>query len=130
MKGRLAVLGLVWVTAGFGQYSYDYSKSPVIQDSARWSTNGGSNVSVSDVLTFSGTGGSLIDLPAISGANSGDYEVKSTLAGLPAVAHIFISTGRFRHGAGGERELRFGGTGGAVSIHKPRPGDAEYQPEC
>ena len=82
MKGRLAVLGLVCVTAGFGQYSYDYSNSPVIQDSARWSTNGGSNVSISDVLTFSGTGGSLIDLPAISGANSSDYEVKSTLAGL------------------------------------------------
>ena len=52
----------------------------MVSDSSRWSTNG-SPAYGSYGVNFSGSsGGSLISIPAITGANSNDYEVTSTLA--------------------------------------------------
>jgi len=79
MRARLVLLLLACVTAGFGQYTWDYSKNPVVSDTTRWSTNGSPTYG-SYGVNFSGSGGSLISIPAISGTNSSDYEETSTLA--------------------------------------------------
>ena len=79
------------MAAGFGQYAWDYSSNPVVADATRWSTSGSPTYGYYYGLNFSGSGGSLISIPAIPvqdpttglvipGTSSSDYEVTSTLA--------------------------------------------------
>jgi hypothetical protein len=79
---RWIVAVVAGVTSLFGAYTYDYSESPVIADSTRWSSNGSPSFSSTGV-TFSGSGGSLISQVPISvesGGSQNDYEVNTTLA--------------------------------------------------
>ena len=95
MKFRLLVLLHFCVAAGFGQYVWDYSKNPVVSDGTRWSTNG-SPAYGSYGVNFSGSGGSLISIPAISGVNPSNYEIRSTLAingGGGTYIHFFRTSG-------------------------------------
>ena len=80
MRRRLVSLGIAaGLCAGYASaYTYDYSKNPVVADSTRWNTNGTVTFG-SGGASFSSGGGSLIDLPTISGANPNDYEIISTL---------------------------------------------------
>jgi RHS repeat-associated protein len=83
------------VVAGFGQYVWDYSVNPVYSDTTRWSSNGGPSYG-SNGVNFSGSGGSLISIPAISGVNSSNYEVTSTLTitgGGGTYIHFFWTSG-------------------------------------
>jgi hypothetical protein len=77
MKRPIALLA---VCAGsLGAYTYDYSQSPVIQDSVRWATNGSPTYTSSGV-NFGGAGGSLISIPAMTGQYPDSYEVDTTLS--------------------------------------------------
>ena len=118
MKTRVVLVGLFAAAAAFGQYTYDYSESPVISDSTRWSTNGSPSFTSLGV-TFSSAGGSLISIPAISGASSSDYEVNSTLAlksGGGTYIHFFrTSSGTVPAGWGRYRSAEIDFPGGFTS---------------
>ncbi len=96
MKSRVAVLFFACMATAFGQYTWDYTKNPVVSDTTRWSSNGSPSYG-SYGANFSGSGGgSLISTPAISGSNSSDYEVTSTLAlnsGGGTYIHFFRTSG-------------------------------------
>ena len=73
----------------------DYSKNPVVSDGTRWSSNG-SVAYGSYGANFSGAGGSLISIPAITSVNPSNYEVTSTLAinsGGGTYIHFFRASG-------------------------------------
>jgi YD repeat-containing protein len=91
VKYRLIVLFDVVAAVGLAQsqFTWDYSKTPVVSDSTGWNTNGSATFS-SGGVTFSGAGGSLISTPGIPitnpttnlsepGTTSPDYDVVSTL---------------------------------------------------
>ena len=66
------------IPPGPAPYTYDYTSSPVSSDASRWQNNGGTFSGT--LVNFSGSGGSLISLEAISGTNSNDSETDTTLA--------------------------------------------------
>jgi hypothetical protein len=103
VKCLISLLLPLCATTAFGQYVYDYVKSPVVSDTSRWSSNG-SPAFTSSGVTFAGAGGSLISIPAISGSNSNDYEVTSTVAlkaGGGTYIHFFrTSSGTVQSGSG------------------------------
>jgi hypothetical protein len=64
MKYRLILLFHVVAAAGLAQYTWDYTKTPVVPDSTRWNENGSYGFTGSGV-SFPGAGGSLISIPGI-----------------------------------------------------------------
>ncbi len=90
MKFRFIALFPLFAAVAFGQYTWDYTKDPVVSDSTRWNTNGSPTFG-SGGVTFSGSGESLISIPAIPianpttnlaepGTSSSDYEVNTVLS--------------------------------------------------
>jgi YD repeat-containing protein len=68
---------LVICIPALGQYTWDFTQSPVAQDSGHWTQNG--SVTFGSPTTFAGLGGgALIYNQTISGMNSNDYEIDAT----------------------------------------------------
>ena len=93
MRAPLLVLGLLSATCAYA-YTYDYSYTP-LYNSPAWTQNG--SVSSWSPATQFYSAGSLIYPSTVSGANSNDYEVKTTLsiksAGATFVHYLRASTG-------------------------------------
>jgi hypothetical protein len=116
----------------FGAYTYDYAQSPVTPDSVRWQANGTASFNSSGV-TFPGSGGSLISLPAISGTNPADYEIKTTLAipyGSGTYILFFRTDSAYDQSGGGSYvsvELTVGGPGYGAVVVNQRTGGSSMQ---
>jgi len=93
MRIRLLVLGLLTTACALGAYTYDYSYSPAY--TAGWTLNGSVDA-VYPAATRFYSGGSLIYPNTVSGPNSTDYELKTTLsvqsAGATFVHYLRAST--------------------------------------